>query len=92
MGETSIGGTKALLTEHFLSVVPTSGVTRTRQRPVLPFPGTAPTILCPHTATVNRTAPTGISRNVGHTKLESTVRYLGIEVDDGLEIGEQTEV
>lgn len=29
---------------------------------------------------------------LGHTKLESTVRYLGIEVDDALEIGEQTEV
>lgn len=27
-----------------------------------------------------------------HTKLESTVRYLGIEVDDALEIAEQTEV
>ena len=26
---------------------------------------------------------------LGHTKLESTVRYLGIEVDDALEIGEQ---
>jgi integrase len=29
---------------------------------------------------------------LGHTKLESTVRYLGIEVDDALEIAEQTEV
>jgi hypothetical protein len=28
---------------------------------------------------------------LGHTKLESTVRYLGIEVDDVLELGEQTE-
>ncbi len=28
----------------------------------------------------------------GHTKLESTVRYLGIEVDDALEISEQTEI
>ena len=27
-----------------------------------------------------------------HTKLESTVRYLSIEVDDALEIAEQTEV
>lgn len=27
-----------------------------------------------------------------HTKLESTVRYLGIEVDDALEISEQTEI
>ena len=29
---------------------------------------------------------------LGHTKLESTGRYLGIEVDDALEIAEQTEV
>ncbi|WP_339648253.1 tyrosine-type recombinase/integrase [Halopseudomonas pelagia] len=29
---------------------------------------------------------------LGHTKLESTVRYLGIEVDDALDMAEQTEV
>ncbi len=29
---------------------------------------------------------------LGHTKLESTVRYLGIELDDALDIAEQTEV
>ena len=29
---------------------------------------------------------------LGHTKLESTIRYLGIEVDDALEIAERTEV
>lgn len=29
---------------------------------------------------------------LGHKKLESTVRYLGIEVDDALEMAEQTEV
>lgn len=29
---------------------------------------------------------------LGHTKLESTVRYLGIEVEDALELAEQTEV
>jgi hypothetical protein len=28
---------------------------------------------------------------LGYTKLESTVRYLGIEVDDALEMAEQTE-
>jgi len=28
----------------------------------------------------------------GHTKLESAVRYLGIEVEDALEVAEQTEV
>jgi integrase len=29
---------------------------------------------------------------LGHTKLESTVRYLGIEVDDALEISDQIEI
>ncbi len=29
---------------------------------------------------------------LGHSKLESTVRYLGIEVDEALEMAEQTEV
>jgi integrase len=29
---------------------------------------------------------------LGHGKLESTVRYLGIEVDDALELSEQTEI
>jgi len=29
---------------------------------------------------------------LGHSKLESTIRYLGIEVDDALEMAEQTEV
>ena len=39
---------------------------------------------------------TGINSAVqlllGHTKLESTVRYLGIEVEDALELSEQTEI
>jgi integrase len=29
---------------------------------------------------------------LGHSKLDSTVRYLGIEVDGALEISEQTEI
>ena len=29
---------------------------------------------------------------LGHTKLESTVRYLGVEVDDAIEMAEQTEI
>jgi site-specific recombinase XerC len=51
---------------------------------------------------IRRTKPTLIYRRAknlravqllfGHTKLESTVRYLGIEVDDALELAEQTEV
>ncbi|MFT6901718.1 MAG: site-specific recombinase XerC [Colwellia sp.] len=28
---------------------------------------------------------------LGHTKLESTVRYLGVEVDDALELSEHTD-
>jgi len=35
---------------------------------------------------------TAVQLLLGHTKLESTVRYLGIEVDDALEMAEQTEV
>ena len=54
------------------------------------------------THSIRRTKPTMIYRRtknlravqllLGHTKLESTVRYLGIEVDDALELAEQTEV
>ena len=54
------------------------------------------------THSMRRTKPTLIYRRtrnlravqllLGHTKLESTVRYLGVEVDDALEIAEQTEV
>jgi hypothetical protein len=29
---------------------------------------------------------------LGHTKIESTVRYLGIEVDDAIAIAEQVDV
>jgi hypothetical protein len=36
--------------------------------------------------------PTGGATDLGHTKLESRVRYLGIEVDDAIEIAEQTEL
>lgn len=32
-----------------------------------------------------------VQRLLGHTKLTSTVRHLGIEVDDALQISEQTE-
>lgn len=54
------------------------------------------------THSLRRTKPTLIYRRtknlravqllLRHTKLESTVRYLGIEVDDALEIAEQTDV
>lgn len=36
--------------------------------------------------------PRAVQLLLGHSKLESTVRYLGIEVDDALEISEQTEI
>jgi integrase len=29
---------------------------------------------------------------LGHSKLDSTVRYLGIEIDDALELSEQLDV
>lgn len=32
------------------------------------------------------------AENMGETKRESSVRYIGIEVDDALEIAEQTDV
>ncbi len=54
------------------------------------------------THSIRRTKPSLIHRRtknlravqplLGHTKLESTVRYLGIEVEDALELAEQTEV
>jgi site-specific recombinase XerD len=63
--------------------------------------GLDPTVYGTHT-TMRRTKATLIYRRtknlramqllLGYTKLESTVRCLGIEVDDALEIAEQTEV
>lgn len=54
------------------------------------------------THSLRRTKPTLIYRRthnlraiqllLGHTKLESTVRYLGIEVEDALALSEETEV
>ena len=35
--------------------------------------------------------PRAVQLPLGHTNLESTVRYLGIEVDDAVEIEEATE-
>ncbi|BEP69807.1 hypothetical protein GmRootV35_43210 [Variovorax sp. V35] len=36
--------------------------------------------------------PYAVQLLLGYSTLESTVRYLGIEVDDALEISEQTEI
>ena len=33
-----------------------------------------------------------VQLSLGQTKIESTVRYLGIEVDDALKMAEQTEI
>ena len=32
------------------------------------------------------------TKALGHTKIESTVRYLGVEVDDALAIAEQVDI
>ncbi|MDZ7593121.1 MAG: tyrosine-type recombinase/integrase [Thiobacillus sp.] len=37
-------------------------------------------------------SPRAVQLLLGHAKLESTVRYLKIEVDDALEISEQTDI
>jgi site-specific recombinase XerD len=62
--------------------------------------GLDPTVYATHS--MRRTKPTLIYKRtknlravqllLGHTKLESTVKYLGVEVEDALEIAEQTEV
>jgi len=57
----------------------------------------SPAQLCaPVHAPIRRGSSAGGSRVVqlllGHSKLESSVRYLGVDVDDALEIAEQTEV
>lgn len=59
------------------------------------------TILVPSIGTVRRIKATlfykrtknlrAVQLLLGHTKLESTVRYLGIEVDDALEICNRSE-
>ena len=48
---------------------------------------TKPTLICRRTKNLR-----AVQLLLGHTKLESTVRYLGIKLDDALEIAEQTEV
>ena len=62
--------------------------------------GLDPTVYATHS--IRRTKPSIIYKRtknlravqllLGHTKLESTVKYLGVEVDDALEIAEQTDV
>ena len=44
------------------------------------------------THSLRRTKATLIYRRTAKTKIESTVRYLGIEVDDALSIAEQVDL
>jgi site-specific recombinase XerC len=46
----------------------------------------------PHEAVFDSKNLRAVQLLLGHTKLENTVRYLGIEVEDALELAEQTEV
>jgi len=48
---------------------------------------TKPTLIYPETKNLR-----AVQLLLGHRKLDSTVRYLGVNVDDALEIAEQTEV
>ncbi len=48
---------------------------------------TKPSLICQRTKNLR-----AVQLLLGHSKLESTVRYLGIDVDDALEIADQTEV
>jgi integrase len=82
---------------------PAQGIT-TSQRGSCPI-GLSVSDLTPHvygTHSLRRTKATLIYRRtgnlravqllLGHTKIESTVRYLGIEVDDAIAIAEQVDV
>jgi integrase len=48
---------------------------------------TKATLICKRTGNLR-----AVQLLLGHTKIESTVRYLGVEVNDALEIAEQTDV
>lgn len=52
-----------------------------------PFAATKATLIYRRTGNLR-----AIQLLLGHTKIESTVRYLGIEVDDALAIAEQVDV
>ena len=50
------------------------------------------TITCSPVVFMNHRTSEPVQLLLGHTKPESTVRYLGIEVDDALEMAEQTDI
>lgn len=51
------------------------------------LPRTKATMICRRTKNIR-----AIQLLLGHSKLENTVRYLGVDVEDALEISEQTEI
>jgi site-specific recombinase XerC len=55
--------------------------------PPSPIPNFKATLIYPRTKNLR-----AVQLLLGHTKLESTVRYPGVEVDDALEMAEQTEI
>ena len=48
---------------------------------------TKTTLICRRTGNLR-----AVQLLLGHTKVESTVRYLGVEVDDALTIAEQVDI
>ena len=59
----------------------------TRTCTVLTHCGTKATLIYRRTGNLR-----AVQLLLGHTKIESTVRYLGIDVDDALTIAEQVDV
>ncbi|CAJ95242.1 Truncated [Cupriavidus necator H16] len=59
----------------------------TRRTAPTPWGGPRPSLIYRRTKNLR-----AVQLLLGHTKQESTVRHLGIEVDDALEMAEQTEV
>jgi hypothetical protein len=76
-----LDGTRASCTmESEIGLDPTTCGTHSMRR-------TKPTLIYRRTKNLR-----AMQRLLGHSKLESTVRDLGVDVDDALEIAEQTEI
>jgi hypothetical protein len=54
-----------------------------------PFPGVADAVSLIYKATGNLRA---VQILLGHTNIENTIRYLGVDVDDALTLSERTEI